>query len=223
PKRIEAASVGLPKPSTGLRAGKLSYQGKIEVAGQTIPLNPTTEIKEDGGAWQVIESAQTPMGDMSDTTWVEKGSLTLIKRSVKQGPVTIDVEFKNNKASGSMNVSGQAKPIAADIGGELFADGAGAYDVLASLPLAEGYTAPFRNFHLQQLKAALKQMKVVGEEKVAVPAGSFEAFKLEVTSAEGEPGKTTGWVAKESRKVVKIVAVIAEMIEGGLTSELEYV
>src|SRR5262249_9351094 len=69
PKRIEAASVGLPKPSTGLRAGKLSYQGKIEVAGQTIPLNPTTEIKEDGGAWQVIESAQTPMGDMSDTTW----------------------------------------------------------------------------------------------------------------------------------------------------------
>ncbi|HMB28489.1 MAG TPA: S9 family peptidase, partial [Blastocatellia bacterium] len=183
PKRVEAASVGLPKPATGLRPGKLSYQGKIEVAGQTIPLNPTTEIKEDGGAWQVIESAQTPMGDMSDTTWVEKGSLTLIKRSVKQGPVTIDVEFKDKKASGSMNVSGQAKPISADIGGELFADGAGAYDVLASLPLAEGYTATFRNFDLQKLKAALKQMKVVGEEKVAVPAGSFEAFKLEVTSA----------------------------------------
>ena len=220
PKRIEAASVGLPKPATDLRPGKLSYQGKIEVAGQTITLNPTTEIKEDGGAWQVIESAQTPMGDMSDTTWVEKGSLTLIKRSVKQGPVTIDVEFKGNKASGSMNVSGQAKPIAADIGGELFADGAGAYDVIASLPLAEGYTATFRNFDLQKLKAALKQMKVVGEEKVAVPAGSFNAFKLEVTSAEGEPGKTTVWVDKESRKVVKIVAVIPEMNGAILTSEL---
>jgi dipeptidyl aminopeptidase/acylaminoacyl peptidase len=220
PKRIEAASVGLPKPATDLRPGKRSYQGKIEVAGQTITLNPTTEIKEDGGAWQVIESAQTPMGDMSDTTWVEKGSLTLIKRSVKQGPVTIDVEFKDNKASGSMNVSGQAKPISADIGGALFADGAGAYDVLASLPLAEGYTATFRNFDLQTMKAALKQMKVVGAEKVAVPAGSFEAFKLEVTSAEGEPGKTTVWVAKESRKVVKIVAVIPQMNGAILTSEL---
>ncbi|HEV2668456.1 MAG TPA: S9 family peptidase, partial [Blastocatellia bacterium] len=126
PKRIDAASVGLPKPATDLRPGKLSYQGKIEVAGQTITLNPTTEIKEDGGAWQVIESAQTPMGAMSDTTWVEKGSLTLIKRSVKQGPAAIDVEFKNNKASGSMTVGGQAKPIAADLGGALFADGAGA-------------------------------------------------------------------------------------------------
>jgi len=220
PKRIEAASVGLPKPATDLRPGKLSYQGKIEVAGQTITLNPTTEIKEDGGAWQVIESAQTPMGDMSDTTWVEKGSLTLIKRSVKQGPAAIDVEFKDNKATGSMNMGGQAKPIAADIGGALFADGAGAYEVLASLPLAEGYTATFRNFDLQKQKAALKQMKVVGAEKVAVPAGSFDAFKLEVTSAEGEPGKTTVWVAKESRKVVKVVAVIPEMNGAVLTSEL---
>jgi hypothetical protein len=157
---------------------------------------------------------------MSDTTWVEKGSLTLIKRSVKQGPATIVVEFKDNKASGSMNMGGHAMSIAADVGGALFADGAGAYDVLASLPLAEGYTATFRNFDLQKLKAALKQMKVVGQEKVAVPAGSFESFKLEVTSAEGEPGKTTVWVDKESRKVVKIVAVIPEMNGAILTSEL---
>src|SRR5262245_36175879 len=47
PKRIEAASVGLPKPATDLRPGKLSYQGKIEVAGQTITLNPD----RDQGRW----------------------------------------------------------------------------------------------------------------------------------------------------------------------------
>ncbi len=220
PKRIEAASVGSPKPASDLRPGKLSYQGKIEVAGQSISFNVTTEIKEEGGAWQVIDSAKTAMGDGIDTTWVEKGSLTLTKRSVKQGPVTIDVEFKNNKASGSMDTGGQAKPIAVETGGALFADGAGAYNSLASLPLAEGYTATFRNFDLQKLKVALKQVKVVGAEKVSVPAGSFEAFKLEITSAEGEPGKTTVWVAKESRKVVKIVAVLPQMNGATLTSEL---
>jgi len=220
PKRVEAVSLGLPKPETDLRPGKLSYLGKIEVAGQTIPLNPTTEIKEDGGAWRVIESAQTPMGDMSDTTWVEKGSLTLTKRSVKQGTVTLDVEFKNNKASGLMNVGSQEKPFAADTGGALFADGAGAYLALASLPLAEGYAATFRNFDLQKQKAVLKQAKVVGAEKITVPAGSFDAFKLEVTSVDGEPGKITIWVAKESRKVVKIVAVIPQMNGAILTSEL---
>jgi len=220
PKRIEAASVGSPKPAADLRPGKLSYQGKIEFAGQTIPINVTTEIKEEGGAWQVTESAKLPMGDATDTTWVEKGSLTLTKRSVKQSPVSIEVEFKNNKATGSMDVGGQAKPIAVETGGALFADGSGAYHTLALLPLAEGYTATFRNLDLQRQKVALKQVKVAGAEKVTVPAGDFETFKLEVTSAEGEPGKTTVWVAKDSRKVVKIFAVIPQMNGATLTSEL---
>lgn len=220
PKRIEAASVGLPKPAADLRPGKLSYQGKIEVAGQSIPFNITTEIKEEGGAWQVTESAKTPMGDAIDTAWIEKGSLTLSKHSAKQGPVAFEVEFKNNKATGSMDVGSGAKAIAAETGGALFADGSGAYPTLASLPLAEGYTATFRNFDLQKQKVALKQVKVVGAEKVTVPAGEFDAFKLEVASAEGEPGKTTVWVAKDSRKVVKIIAVLPQMNGATLTSEL---
>jgi hypothetical protein len=161
-----------------------------------------------------------PMGDASDSAWIEKGSLTLTKRIVKQGPMTIDVEFKNNKASGSVDVSGKATPIAADTGGALFADGAGAYYAIASLPLAEGYTATFRNFDLQKQKVALKQLKVTGVEKVDVPAGSFDAFKLEITSAEGEPEQTTIWIAKDSRKVVKIVAVFPRMNGAVLTSEL---
>lgn len=220
PKRIEAAAVSAPKPATDLRPGKHSYQGKIEVAGQSIPFNVTTEVKEEGGAWLVTESANLPRGEANDTAWIEKGSLILTKRNVKQGPMTIDVEFKNNKASGSMEVGGKANPISADTGGALFADGAGAYNVLASLPLAEGYAVTFRNFDLQKQKVALKQMKVAGAEKVTVPAGSFEAFKLEVTSAEGEPDKTTVWVAKDSRKVVKIVAVLPRMNGATLTTEL---
>src|SRR5262249_59992443 len=60
PKRIEAASVGLPKPATDLRPGKLSYQGKIEFGGQSITFNATTEVKEEGGAWLVTELANLP-------------------------------------------------------------------------------------------------------------------------------------------------------------------
>jgi dipeptidyl aminopeptidase/acylaminoacyl peptidase len=220
PKRVETASIASPKPAVELRPGKSNYQGKIEIAGQSIAFTLTTEVKEVGSTWVVTESVKMPTGEGNDTTWIEKGSLVLAKRSVRQGPIAIDAEFKNNKASGSMDVSGQAKPIAADTGGPVFADGAGTYDVLASLPLAEGYIATFRNFDLQKQKAALKQVKVIGAEKVTVPAGSFDAFKLEVTSAEGEPGKATVWVANDSRKVVKIVAVIPQLNGATLTSEL---
>jgi len=220
PKRIDAASVGLPKPATDLRLGKHSYQGKIEFGGQSIPFNLTSEVKEEGGAWLMTELASMPRGEVNDTAWVEKGSLTLTKRIVKQGPMKIDFESKNNKVSGTMDVGGQAKPIAVDAGGALFADGAGAYYVLASLPLAEGYTATFRNFDLQSQKVVLKRVKVAGAEMITVPAGSFEAFKLEVTSAEGEPDGATVWVAKDSRKVVKVVVVFPRMNGAILTSEL---
>ena len=46
----------------------------------------------------------------------------------------------------------------------LFADGAGAYDVIAALPLAEGYSVGFRNFDVMKQKPRLKQLKVVGSK-----------------------------------------------------------
>jgi hypothetical protein len=160
------------------------------------------------------------MGDMSDVTVLDKASLTAIKRSVKQGPVTVELSFQDNKASGKMNMGAQSRPISADLGGPLFADGAGAHAVMATLPLAEGYSVTFRNFDVQKQKVRLMQLKVVGVEKVTVPAGTFEAFKCEVTSAEGDPDKTTVWIAKDSRKTVKIVANLPQMGGAVLTGEL---
>jgi dipeptidyl aminopeptidase/acylaminoacyl peptidase len=220
PRRIDAASIGAPTPVADLRPSKASYQARLEVAGRTIPFTLTTEIKDENGAWAASETAKLPMGEMNDTTVIQKGSLVLTSRSVKQGPVTIEVVIKDNKASGSMAMGDNPKPIAIDTGGAVFADGAGAYAVLASLPLSEGYAATFRNLDLQKQKVSLMQMKVAGVEKVTVPAGSFDAFKCEITSAEGESGTTTFWVAKDSRKVVKINAVLPQLNGATLTSEL---
>ena len=47
-----------------------------------------------------------------------------------------------------MAMNGQSKPIAVDLGGPLFADGAGWPDVVATLPLADGFTTTYRNFNV---------------------------------------------------------------------------
>jgi hypothetical protein len=47
-------------------------------------------------------------------------------------------------------MGGQAKPIAADLGGVVFADGSAAPQTLARLPLSEGYSTTFRNFDVQK-------------------------------------------------------------------------
>jgi len=134
--------------------------------------------------------------------------------------VAIEMAIKGNKASGSMAMGGPAKPIDLETGGAVFADGAGQYDVLASLPLAEGYSVTFRNLNLQKQKIELKQLKVTGIEKVTVPAGNFNAFKCEITPAQGKGGKTTLWVATEDRKVIKVSALVPQMNGAILTSEL---
>lgn len=220
-KKVDAGSVGVPKSAVALKPGMSNYDAKIEVGGQTIPLSVTLIIKEQDGVWLVSESAATPMGEMNDTTHLAKDTLVVSKRSVKQGPVSIELSFKDNKATGTMSVSGQAKPVSAELGGALFADGAGAHAAIATLPLAEGYTSTYRNFDMQKQKVKLMQLKVAGVESVTVPAGTFEAFKLEVTSAEGDPDKTTIWVAKDSRQVVKTSATLSQMGGAVLTSELK--
>jgi hypothetical protein len=168
----------------------------------------------------VIETIGTPQGEFTDTSTIEKGTLILKHRVYKQGPVVFDLDFKDNKASGSVSMNGQAKPIAVDLGGAIFGDGAGGFDVLAALPLAEGYATSFRYLDLLKQKLELKNLKVVGVESVTVPAGTFEAYKVEITSADNEADKTTVWIAKDSRKVAKISAVLTQLNGAILTSEL---
>jgi hypothetical protein len=193
----------------------------LKMGAQELELAVSNEIREEGDTWIITETAKTPMGEMSDVTVLNRANLTVSKRTVKQGPATIEVSFKDNKASGSMVMGGgQPRPISAEVGGQLFADGAGALAVIAALPLAEGYTTTFRNFDLMKQKAKVMQLKVVGVENVTVPAGAFEAFKCEITSAEGDPDKVTAWIAKDSRKPVKFTANLSQPAGAVLTSEL---
>ncbi|MDX6696256.1 MAG: hypothetical protein QOF02_3859 [Blastocatellia bacterium] len=219
-KKTEAPTSSMPKPVVDLKPGTSSFKASIEANGQSIPMTVKTETKEENGAWVVTETASLPMGDITDRSTIEKGTLALTNRSIKQGPLTVDLVFKDNKASGTMSVNGQAKTVSADLGGALFADGAGAHMVMATLPLAEGYTATFRNFDVQSQKVKLMQLKVVGTEKATVPAGTFDAFKLEVTSAEGEGGKTIVWIDKATRQVLKISATVPQMGGAVITAEL---
>ena len=220
-KKVDPASVGAPKPATDLKPGTWKYKSKIAVAGQEVPLSTVTDIKEEGGAWTAVNTTQGPMGEIIGSTSMEKGTLVLRKLDIKQGAATINLTFTDNKATGNVNMGGQEKPVSVDLGGPLFADAAGSMQVIACLPLAEGYSATFRNFDVQKQKEKLMQLKVVGVESVTVPAGTFESFKIEITSADGGSDKETLWIAKDSRKPVKLSSVLPTMGGAVLTQELE--
>jgi dipeptidyl aminopeptidase/acylaminoacyl peptidase len=219
PKEI-SATTEVPKPAVDLRPGTHNYKASFAVSGQTIPLTIKSEIKEENGAWTVTDTAQFPQGPVIDVTTIEKGSLLLKRRVINQGPIVIELNVTANKLSGTTNMSGKSTPIDVDPGGALFADGAGAFDVLASLPLADGYSLSFRNFDPQKLKPQIKQLKVVGAESVTVPAGTFDAYKLEIVAADNDADKQTIWIDKGTRKVVKISAVMPSLNGAIFSSEL---
>jgi dienelactone hydrolase len=220
-KKIDPASIGAPKPATELQAGTDNYQMKIEAGGgQQMNLTVSTAIQDGAGSWTATNKLNTPQGTATDTVTLQKGSLVLLTRSVTQGPLAIDLDFAGDKASGKMSMNGQDRPIAVDLGGPLFADAAGADQVIACLPLAEGYNATFRNFDFQTQKVKLLQLVVAGKEQITVPAGTFDTLRIEISSADGGSDKKTVWIANQTHKVVKVSAVMASMGGAQMTEEL---
>jgi dipeptidyl aminopeptidase/acylaminoacyl peptidase len=219
-KLMDAKSVGLPKPATDLQPGTHHYDVTIAVGGQQVKMKVAETIKDSGETWTALQEMDTPQGAVTDETTLAKQSLELKKRLVKQGPMVIDLSFADDKATGKMSMNGQDKPIAADLGGPLFADAAGGDEVIACLPLAEGYSTSFRNFDVQTQKPKLLQANVAATEKITVPAGTFDAYRVDVTSADGGSDKKTVWIEKSSHKVVKVSAVVAAMGGATITEEL---
>jgi dipeptidyl aminopeptidase/acylaminoacyl peptidase len=219
-KKVDAKSVGLPKAAADLQPGTYKYKAKLSMGGQEMAMDMSTTIKEENGKWIATGTMQSAMGEASDVSTIEKGTLVVSKRTIKQGPATIDVSFAGNKATGTMNMNGQDRPITADLGGPIFADAAASEMTIGALPLADGYTTSFRNFDVRKQKEKLLQLKVVGAESVTVPAGTFDTYKVELSSADGGGDKQTLWIAKDSRKPVKMTAVLAEMGGATITQEM---
>lgn len=215
-KKMDPKSVGTPKVAADLKPGTYNYKVTIAMGSQQVPLKMSTTIKEEGGAWIQADTTDTPQGQVVDTITLEKGTLIALKRHIQQGPVDLAIDFGNNKATGKMSMGGQERPIAADLGGPIFASGS--LNAVACLPFAEGYATSFRSFDEQRAKEKMMELKVVGSESITVPAGTFDSYKVEISS---DSDKQTLWVAKDSRKPVKLSAVLATMGGATMTMELE--
>ena len=219
-KAVDAAAVGVPALSRELRAGTANYAVSIALGPQSMQMAVTTGIAREGDTVTITDKSSSAMGEATDTVVLDAATLTVRKRSIAQGPVAISYEVKDGRAVGEMAMGGAPKPIDVELGGALFADGPGAYQVLAMLPLAEGYSTAYRNFDVQSQKVRVVQLAVTGSETVTVPAGSFDAWKVELTNAD-DGQKTTAWIAKECCRVPKTTAVVPRMNGAVVTSELQ--
>jgi dipeptidyl aminopeptidase/acylaminoacyl peptidase len=219
-KPVDASAVSAPRPSGPIATGTWTYVVSLDVGGQSMKLSTTTEIKQEGADIVAVDRVKSPMGEAVDSVVLDPATLTLRSRSITQGPISVKLDLKDGKASGELKMGDQPQPISADLGGALFADGAGAFQSVAALPLADGYQATFRNFDLQSQKVKVRKLAVTAAESVTVAAGTFDCFKVEMTTVD-DAEKATAWISKDGRKVVKVATVSPQMNGAVITSELQ--
>ncbi len=212
-------SVGVLKPVAAPHPGTWNYNTRA-VTDRRKKLNSdgsySTTVKDDGGVWTVTIAMQFPEGPVTDVWTLEKGTLVLRRESFKHftlvdqkwKPVAIDLDFAGNKVTGtSRTANGQTTPVAVNLTGPISADATGSMVTIGCLPLVDGYSTTVRDWDIEHLKEKLWQLKVTGMERVTVPAGKFDAYKVALTSTDGSGDQETIWIAKDLRMPVKVSAL----------------
>lgn len=201
----------------GIAMGRDSFQ----VLAQGNPLGTmVTEVTKEGNQLVYHETLAIPMAGVQSTSTVHANASTL-------APLTSESQATQGGQSGGakltydgLHVTGSATvpqpggtPKTIQIDTTVAAgtvDGEMTHLVTMALPLAEGASFTINSFESSQASVRTTTIKVAGVEDVTVPAGTFSAYRLNVTSGAQA---LTYYVTKASpRRVVKI-ALAAQPIE----------
>jgi dipeptidyl aminopeptidase/acylaminoacyl peptidase len=196
-----------PVPERELTTGIYRYE--IEAMG--MQMKSTTEISRNGNEIVIEEKTQTPMGAASDRVRLDASTLAPLNREMSQGPMYVNVEYKDGLVEGKLNTGQSEMPVNIELSGPLFAEGPAQYLVLATLPLSDGYSAVFRNIDITSMKEKIYKMNVTGE---TVEDGK-ETWRMEVVAADGSAGSLTIWAEQDTYDVLKYEMVVPQL--GGAT------
>lgn len=222
-----AKTAPLPKVDTGLlKPMTLTYKTTVARAGQEIAVDVTRTYEKategDKDVWRTTTKQTSSQGTGTDVFLVDQATLLPIRRSVEQGQVTVEMEYTPETVSGKINMGPQEMPVNAALEAPVFGDEAALEIALEALPLSSGYKTTLRVFELITQKSRPMAVEVTGMEDVTVPAGSFEAYKLELKPLDGEPGGGTLFISeKDPRCIVRSTFQLPAMMGGGTaTTEL---
>jgi dipeptidyl aminopeptidase/acylaminoacyl peptidase len=220
PKKVDTGSVNEYKSFDGskIKLGQAKYLMTIETRGQIFNMDVTREItKATLNGKEVLRSIDVTFGMMggNDTLLVDANTLLPLERHIKQGMATVQVKFLDGKIEGSMEAGSQKMPINAKVDVPVITDGSGVGLMIESLPLSENLSVKFNEFDLMGAKAKENILKVLGSEKLSVPAGEFDVYKIEIKETSGEGEAINIWVNKSNQKMVKLSSKLGPQMGGG--------
>ena len=216
PDAGEVADVALD--GSGLEPVKLTYRITLEVAGQSINMDTVVlrarATHADKEVWRVATTMESPMGKAADVAYLRIDDLAPVRRTIEQGPVKIEFDFAEAAITGSVTMPG-GNTMDIDVPVEVTVTGH-METALAAMPLEPGFKTRLNMFEPGLQRVSPITVEVVAAETVETPAGRFEAYRLEITSADGTGTSGTGWVTQATpHRTVKSDATLPPMAGGG--------
>ena len=205
-EKVEIAKA-LPTLKDDLKEGNYKYDVVIEVQGQKIPMEMTREVKKEGTQWLIKDASASPMGNSEDVVYLE--NMIPVKRLINQGGQTIEVNYASDKIS--ITMMGKAKEIPLE--GAHLTSGAGFDQLIARLPLSEGYQTSFYSLDVMAQKIKTMKLEVLAKEN--------NQWKLKIYNVEDEKELTTMLINVENKMASQIEQIMPAMGNAKITTVLK--
>lgn len=196
------------KPGTWTWNAKLSANGQSQDFGSR---TVTLQKSQAGDTWMLLDAQSNSMVTMSDTLVLASADLASVRRAFKMespmGSASMALSFTADSVKGALDAPGQSQTIASkNAKGALSNDGV-LLLALGQLPLATGWSGQVSMLNPTNGSTIPLTLRVKGDEKVTVPAGSFDTWVVETS---GGPTPVTFYVAKNG-PVVRVVQSVPQM------------
>lgn len=207
-KEVTIAESG-PMLVGDLTEGAHDYDIVIKVQGQEIKMDMSRVVAKVDDQWVITDESTSAMGAITDINRLSAQDLSPRSRKVMQAGATVDVMFEAGVAK--INLNGTEKEVA--LNGAFFSDGAGFDQLVARMPLAEGYEMAFQTLDMMMMKPKIMSLLVEAKEELE----GVSCWKVVVTNSENANEKMTLWIdpgAKLARKITQIIPMMgnAEMV-----------
>jgi len=196
----KTSSLPVPDMST-LKPFRAGYITEVTRAtGDVMTIESTRELAtdtfEEREVWRVASLASLPQGEISDVYYLDTADLGPLRREVRQGPVSVNIDFSDETVTGLIDMGGREVPIDVTLEAPVLGTDAALEAVLCQLPLEPGYITAVRTFDPRSQKVRVFSFEVTGEETIEVEAGTFETWKTSVTALDDQGGNGTIWISK---------------------------
>ena len=188
-------------------------------------MNVAKTARNGREVWRLASEQTSQLGSAVDTFDIDSATLLPVYRGIKQGGTTVVIDFSETAVNGKIIMGANEMPFSTELDAPLYGSDAALEIVMISLPLTPGYKTSIRTFDILTQSVKVMSLEVTGIENVTVPAGTFEAYKIEMRDMSGEPGGGTIYIGTGAvRQVVRSVMQLPAMMGGGtITTDLKAV